>query len=108
LLTYLSHRNVVSILTLAQHGVVGEHVNSPVDISYLADSVLLIRYFEAFGTVRRAISVVKKRSGDHEVLVRELQISRRGISVGKPLDEFHGVLSGRPVFTGRAADVSQE
>ena len=76
LLTYLSHRNVVTILTLAQHGILGAQLNSPLDISYLADTVLLLRYFEAFGAVRRAISVVKKRTGPHEVLVRELERGR--------------------------------
>jgi circadian clock protein KaiC len=100
LLTYLNHRNVVTLLTLAQHGIVGEQVSAPVDISYLADSVLMIRYFEAFGAVRRAISVVKKRSGDHEVHVRELLVSSAGIAVGEPIAEFHGVLTGRPVFVG--------
>jgi circadian clock protein KaiC len=101
LFTYLSHRNVITLVTLAQHGVVGEHVAPPVDVSYLADNVLLMRYFEAFGSVRRAISVVKKRTGDHETRVRELHISHEGIAVGATLAQFHGVLSGRPVFTGR-------
>ena len=108
LFTFLNHRNVVTLLTLAQHGVLGEHVASPVDISYLADSVLLIRYFEAFGAVRRATSVVKKRSGDHEVHVRELHISQRGIVIGEPLEQFHGVLSGRPIFLGGADAHPQE
>ena len=104
LLTTLSHRNVLTILTLAQHGLMGEHVASPVDVSYLADTVLLIRYFEASGHVRRAISVVKKRSGAHEVAVREMRIDANGISIGEPLTNFQGVLSGRPEFTG---DVGQ-
>ena len=103
LLTYLSYRNVVTILTLAQHGVLGEHVQSPVDLSYLADTVLLIRYFEAHGTVRRALSVVKKRSGAHELAIREMLIAPpRGIALGEPLTQFEGVLSGRPTFTGSA------
>jgi circadian clock protein KaiC len=100
LLTTLSYRNVLTILTLAQHGLVGEHVASPVDVSYLADTVLLIRYFEAFGQIRRAISVVKKRSGAHEVAVREMGIDANGIRIGEPLTNFQGVLSGRPEFTG--------
>jgi len=104
LLTTLSHRNVLTIVTLAQHGLVGEHVAAPVDVSYLADSVLLIRYFEAFGQIRRAISVVKKRSGPHEVAVREMRIDANGIGIGEPLTNFQGVLSGRPEFTG---DVGQ-
>lgn len=101
LLSFLSYRNVVTILTLAQHGVVGEFVQSPVDISYLADTVLLLRYFEAFGAVRRALSVVKKRSGPHEVLVREMSVGPpKGITIGEPLRQFSGVLTGRPAYTG--------
>lgn len=100
LLTFLSHRNVVTILTLAQHGLLGAQVTSPLDISYLADTVLLLRYFEAFGAVRRAISVVKKRTGEHEVLVRELGLSGGGLSIGPPLAEFDGVLTGNPRYTG--------
>ena len=106
LLTTLSHRNVLTILTLAQHGLVGEHVTSPVDVSYLADTVLLIRYFEAFGQIRRAISVVKKRSGPHEVAVREMRIDANGIGIGEPLTNFQGVLSGRPEFTGDAGQLA--
>lgn len=101
LLTFLTYKNVLTILTLAQHGLLGEHVLSPVDLSYLADTVILIRYFEAFGAVRRALSVVKKRSGPHEVLIREMLIRNgRGIALGEPLTRFQGVLTGRPTFTG--------
>jgi circadian clock protein KaiC len=101
LLTFLSYRNVLTILTLAQHGVVGERVESPVDISYLADTVLLLRYFEAFGQVRRALSVVKKRSGPHEPALREMLIRpNQGVTVGEPLVQFQGVLSGRPTYVG--------
>jgi circadian clock protein KaiC len=101
LLTYLTYRNVVTIMTLAQHGVLGDQVQSPVDLSYLADTVMLIRYFEAFGAVRRALSVVKKRTGPHEVLIREMLIrDGSGIALGEPLTRFQGVLSGRPTFTG--------
>jgi circadian clock protein KaiC len=101
LLTFLSYRNVVTIMTLAQHGVLGDQVQSPVDLSYLADTVMLIRYFEAFGAVRRALSVVKKRTGPHEVLIREMLIrDGSGIALGEPLSRFQGVLSGRPTFTG--------
>jgi circadian clock protein KaiC len=107
LLTFLSHRNVLTILTLAQHGVVGERVESPVDISYLADSVLLLRYFEAFGAVRRALSVVKKRSGKHEDFIREMSISEDGLHVGKPLEEFSGVLTGNLQYSGRIAELKQ-
>jgi len=108
LLTYLSHRNVVTILTLAQHGLVGENVASPVDISYLADTVLLLRYFEAGGAIRRVISVVKKRSGDHEIYLRDMRISAGGITIGEPLSQFRGVLSGQPEFTGQAVQLMSE
>ena len=101
LLTGLSHQNVATIVTLAQHGLVGERIESPADVSYLADNVMLLRYFEAFGAVRRAISVVKKRSGAHETLVREMRIARGGIVVGEPLTDFNGVLTGRPEYVGR-------
>jgi circadian clock protein KaiC len=107
LLTYLGHRNVVTMMTLAQHGVVGEQVSSPVDISYLADTVLLLRYFEAAGAIRRAISVVKKRSGPHEVYVRELSIGASGLRIGEPLRQFQGVLTGLPTFSGDAADLAE-
>ena len=101
LLSFLSYRNVLTLLTLAQHGLVGEFVQAPVDISYLADTVLLLRYFEAFGAVRRALSVVKKRTGPHEVLVREMTVGPpHGIAIGEPLRNFSGVLTGRPVYTG--------
>jgi len=101
LLTFLSYSNVVTIMTLAQHGVLGDQVQSPVDLSYLADTVMLIRYFEAFGAVRRALSVVKKRTGPHEVLIREMLIrDGSGIALGEPLTRFQGVLAGRPTFTG--------
>jgi circadian clock protein KaiC len=105
LLTTLSHRNILTILTLAQHGFVGQHVAAPIDISYLSDTVLLIRYFEAFGRVRRAISVVKKRIGRHESAVREMRIDAGGITIGEPLTKFHGVLSGAPQFTGDAGQL---
>jgi len=107
LLTYLGHRNVVSILTLAQHGILGTQLSSPLDISYMADTVLLLRYFEAFGAVRRAISVVKKRTGAHEVLVRELEVRDDGLHIGPPLADFEGVLTGNPRFTGSRSELSR-
>jgi circadian clock protein KaiC len=76
-------------------------MSSPVDVSYLADTVVLLRYFEAAGSIRRAISVVKKRTGRHEDTIRELRLSAaRGVEVGEPLTAFRGVLTGVPVFTG--------
>jgi circadian clock protein KaiC len=107
LLMALSHRNVITLLTLAQHGLVGEQVAAPVDVSYLADTVLLLRYFEALGEIRRAISVVKRRSGGHEVSVRELRIEASGIRIGEPITNFQGVLSGRPAFTGDRDQLSR-
>lgn len=101
LLTTLSHRNVLTILTLAQHGLVGQ-VAAPIDVSYLSDTVLLVRYFEAFGEIRRAISVVKKRTGPHELAVREMRIDVGGVTIGEPLKNLQGVLSGVPRFTGDA------
>jgi circadian clock protein KaiC len=108
LLTFLCYRNVVTILTLSQHGILGELVQSPVDLSYLADTVLLIRYFEAFGAIRRALSVVKKRSGPHEVLIREMMIAPpQGISIGEPLSRFRGILGGRPTYTGEEVSLTK-
>jgi circadian clock protein KaiC len=100
LLSYLNQHGIVTILVLAQYGILGASMESPVDISYLADSVVLLRYFEAGGKVRKAISVVKKRSGSHEETVRELKIGPDRISVGEPLREFEGVLTGAPRFLG--------
>jgi len=97
LLTFLSQRGVISIVTVAQHGVIGT-MQSPVDVTYLADTVVLLRYFEAEGRVKKALSVIKKRSGVHEDSIRELKMDNRGIRVGEPLTEFRGVLTGTPVF----------
>ncbi len=99
LLQYLNRQGVTSFLTVAQHGLVGE-MKSPVDVTYLADTVLLLRYFEALGEVRRAISVIKKRAGHHEGTIREYRIGSNGIQVGRPLDGFQGVLRGVPSFVG--------
>jgi circadian clock protein KaiC len=100
LLTFLNHEGVVSLLVLAQAGVIGTAMQTPVDVSYLADTILLLRYFESFGEVRQAISVVKKRSGRHERSIRELQLSSSGIRVGKPLSDYQGILTGTPSFLG--------
>jgi len=105
LLTTLSQRNVLTILTVAQHGLLGQQVAAPFDVSYLSDTVLLIRYFEAFGQIRRAISVVKKRSGPHEIAVREMRIDKGGVTIGEPIRDFQGVLSGVPQFTGDAGQL---
>lgn len=102
MLTYLNHRGVVTILTLAQHGLVGS-MQSSVDLTYLSDTVLLLRFFEAAGKIRRAISVLKKRTGRHEDEIREYRLDNKGIRVGPPLSEFQGVLSGTPTYTGQHA-----
>jgi len=95
LLQYLNRQGASTFLTVAQHGLVGD-MKAPVDVTYLADTVLLLRYFEAFGRVRRAISVIKKRTGAHEDTIREFQISRDGFKLGEPLMGFQGVLRGVP------------
>lgn len=97
LLAYLSIRGVTTIMVVAQHGLLGTNMQTPVDTSYLADSVVLFRYFEDAGQVKKAISVVKKRSGRHEESIRELIFSAQGISVSAPLKEYRGVLSGIPI-----------
>jgi len=102
LLTYLSNRGVLTLMLLAQHGLIGTNMPVPVDLSYMADTVLLIRYFEALGRVRQAISVVKKRTGNHERTIREFRITSTGIEVGKPLKEFQGVLTGVPEYVGES------
>lgn len=99
LLAYLNRRGIVSILVVGQYGLVG-NMQTPVDMSYLADTVVLLRYFEAGGEVRQAISVLKKRTGKHERTIREFQIDAGGIRLGRPLTEFRGVLTGVPVFQG--------
>jgi circadian clock protein KaiC len=99
LLSYLGQLGVLTILVLAQHGLVGP-MQTPVDISYLSDAVLMLRYFEFEGTVRRALSVVKKRSGAHEQTIREFRLSPRGVTIGPPLKEFSGVFTGTPKYTG--------
>lgn len=108
LLTYLNQQGVVTILVMAQHGFLGANMGTPVDVSYLADTVLMLRYFEAGGAVRRAISVVKKRTGHHENTIREMRMSSNGISVGKPLSDFLGVLTGVPVYGRGPAPLLEE
>lgn len=100
LLGFLSQRGVATLMTVAQHGFVGTNIDTPVDVSYLADTVLLFRYFEAAGEVRQALSVIKKRSGEHERTIRELVMKNGKIVVGTVLTEFDGVLTGSPVYRG--------
>lgn len=108
LLSYLKQQGVVTILVLAQHGFMGSNMGTPVDVSYLADTVLMLRFFEAKGAVRRAISVVKKRTGHHENTIREMLMSSSGITVGKPLTEFRGVLTGVPTYSSGTASLLEE
>lgn len=98
LFMYLGQRNVATMLIAAQHGLIGMQMTSPVDATYLADAVILMRYFEAFGEVRQAISVVKKRGGAHERSIREFKLSNGRIEVGEPLRNFRGVLTGVPTM----------
>jgi circadian clock protein KaiC len=100
LLAYLSQKGVATLMTVAQHGFVGTNIDTPVDVSYLADTVLLFRYFEAAGEVRQALSVIKKRSGEHERTIRELVMKNGSIGVGNILTEFEGVLTGAPTYRG--------
>ncbi len=99
LLSYLDSNGVSTIVTLTQSGFAA--TSSPLDLSYLADCIMVLRYFEARGHVRKAVSVLKKRSGPHEDSIREFTMGPEGISVGQPLDDVQGILSGVPTFVGR-------
>lgn len=105
LLTYLGQKGVATILVVAQHGLLGNSMMSPVDVSYLADCVILMRYYEYQGEILKAISVVKKRSGEHEKSIRPFQLGPDGLSVGKPLSEFHGILTGIPMVDNNVTSV---
>jgi circadian clock protein KaiC len=100
LLSYLSERSIATLIVLAQHGMMGASMPVPIDLSYLADAIVLLRFFEAHGEVRKAISVVKKRTGAHEYSIRELKIGPDRIHVGEPLKDFQGILTGVPQYTG--------
>ena len=100
LLSYLACRGVTMLMTLVQRGIFGAPVDEAAEVSYLADSVVLMRYFEYAGAVRQAISVVKKRTGPHERTIRECRVQRGGLHVGAPLTTFQGVLTGVPVYEG--------
>jgi circadian clock protein KaiC len=107
LLLYLNRQGASTFITVAQHGLVGD-MQSPVDITYLADTVILLRYFEALGKVRRAISIIKKRTGSHESTIREYRISRNGLKIGMPLEAFQGVLRGVPQYLGENNPLLQD
>jgi circadian clock protein KaiC len=107
LLQFLNRSGIATFLTVAQHGLIGD-MKTPVDVTFLADNVILLRFFEAEGRVRRAISVIKKRTGAHEDTIREFRISNRGLSLGAPLHHFHGVLRGIPTYLGKAVPPLEE
>jgi circadian clock protein KaiC len=104
LLQYLNRQGASTFLTVAQHGLVGD-MQTPVDVTYLADTVILLRYFEALGRVKRAVSIIKKRTGEHEDTIREFRIGRGGLSMGAPVTGFQGVLRGVPLLVGDAPDI---
>jgi circadian clock protein KaiC len=107
LLQYMNRRGAATFMTVAQHGLVGD-MKAPVDVTYLADTVILLRYFEALGNVRRAVSIIKKRTGTHESTIREYRIDNRGLTIGEPLDGFQGILRGVPVYIGEGRPLLQE
>ena len=107
LFTYLNHRGTTTLVTVAQSGMVASAMRSPVDTTYLADNVVLFRFFESFGQVRRAISAVKKRGGPHERTIRELSFGPGGLAIGAPLEEFQGVLTGVPTYHGSAEQLAE-
>jgi circadian clock protein KaiC len=99
LLAYLNQKGVLTIIVVAQHGmIIGSNAQGDVDVSYLADTVLLFRYFEAVGEVQQAISVFKKRTGPHERSIRQLSIDANGVHVGEPLRQFRGIMTGVPQY----------
>ncbi len=110
LFTFLRQRGVVTISVVAQHGLLGSTMQTPIDVSYLADNVVVLRFFETHGAVRQAISVLKKRSGPHEKTIRELRMGSSGITLGEPLRDLHGVLTGVPQFrnAGATLDVDRK
>lgn len=107
LLLYLNRQGASTFMTVAQHGLVGD-MRAPVDITYLADTVILLRYFEALGEVRRAISIIKKRTGTHESTIREYRIGSQGLKIGAPLDAFQGVLRGVPHYYGKSKPLMRD
>lgn len=107
LLSYLGQQGVMSVMVMAQHGLIGP-METPVDLSYLSDAVIMLRYFEHASVVRRALSVVKKRSGRHENTIREFRLGASGIKVGPPLSNFSGILLGTPEYTGDASPLMKD
>jgi circadian clock protein KaiC len=108
LLSFLGNQGVLTVLVLAQQGMMGAMMSTPVDLTYLADTVIITRYFEAMGRVKKAVSVLKKRGGMHESTIREFKIKKGGITLGEPLSKFQGVLTGVPVFHGDPRKILKE
>ena len=100
LLSFLNERGVATFIVVAQHGMVGTHMAAPIDLSYLADAIFSLRFFEAHGVIRKSIAVIKKRTGQHESTIRELMLGPDRVQVGPPLNQFQGILSGIPTYTG--------
>jgi circadian clock protein KaiC len=100
LLTYLNYRGVVTLLILGQHGLLGE-MRTDVDMSYLADAILLFRFFEARGRLLKAVSMVKSRTNQHEQTIREFRLGTKGLEVGAELTDFEGVLAGITAYRGK-------
>ncbi len=101
LLSYLNRKGIVTLLIIAQYGMLGQEVKTPIDLTSITDTVILLRYFEAFGEVRQSIAVLKKRTGGHEHIIRELRLGSHGIRIGEPLKDFQGVLTGIPSYLGK-------
>lgn len=106
LLSYLGQAGVATVLVFAQHGLVGS-MHSTVDVSYLADSVILMRYFEARGRIRKAISIMKKRGGVHDTAIRDFSMSAKGLAIGPPLEDYRGVLTGTPTFDNIVKEIRE-
>lgn len=106
LLSYLGQNGVATVLVFAQHGLIGTTMQSPIDVSYLADCVILLRYFEARGRIRKAVSIVKKRSGEHETAIRDFTMDGNGLAVGEALEKFRGVMTGIPTFEGIVREIA--
>jgi circadian clock protein KaiC len=106
LLSYLGQAGVATVLVFAQHGLVGS-MHSAVDVSYLADSVILMRYFEARGRIRKAVSIMKKRGGVHDTAIRDFSMSSEGLAIGPPLEDYRGVLTGTPTFDNIVKEVRE-
>lgn len=102
LLSYLNQQGATTLMVLGQHGLLGD-VSTEIDLSYLSDTIILFRYFEALGSVLSAVSVLKSRTSEHERTIRQFRVSTHGVEVGPPLNDFDGILAGLPRYTGKVA-----